>query len=479
MKKHILFVVSLVAIVILSACKAPAPEKVKDLTGKREDGVVLSWEKSEGAEFYRIYRKNNDTDDYRFMDDVKETGYSDASAEDDMSYLYYVEAVGDGGTSDGMEIKVEAESSGEAYYHVSLKAPVVTSVTRLDKYTAVIQFEDSNESCSYEIMRSSSLNGSYQAIGQTEENVYYDDTITSSNAYYYAVRALNDTAIGPRSAGEKIGKNAVEVKGVPVIMYHEFVTDDDLASGVEFDEYAIWKSEFEEDLKWLKKNGYTTITTRELSQFIKGEGDLPERPILLTIDDGKLGVYKNAYPLLKEYSMTASLAVIGSRIDMAEININERDMDPAPYCTWDEIGEMANSGAVEIISHTYGLHIFNHDGRHGASTAEGEDKESFLASAQKDYIKIQDKIVSAAGNKAVAMAYPYSKRTEVADEVWIEAGYDILLGGDDSNERKTHSNFYVRGTGINRDCAVARRLVRMTGTPLSDYIEAAVYNDSY
>ncbi|MGN1473402.1 MAG: hypothetical protein ACI4WZ_04960 [Eubacteriales bacterium] len=140
---------------------------------------------------------------------------------------------------------------------------------------------------------------------------------------------------------------------------------------------------------------------------------------------------------------------------------------------------MSESGAVEVISHTYGLHVFQHSGRQGANCADGESLESFLPNAQKDHAQIISKVFSATGTRPVAMSYPYSKRSETADLAWLKSGYQLLLGGDSPNERRSYINYFVQEAGINSKSSVLRRLVRMTETPAADLLEEAIRHDAY
>ena len=205
--------------------------------------------------------------------------------------------------------------------------------------------------------------------------------------------------------------------------------------------------------------------------------NIPAKPILLTADDGKYGVYKNAYPLLKKYGATLSLAIIGYEIDSTTESPEARNKSTAPFCIWSEIAEMADSGAVEIISHTQNMHIFSHDNRTGANCAEGEEYSSFLPAAQADFAVFNRNLKEHSVKPTVAMAYPYSKRSVTADKAWIASGYKVLLGGDDDKERKTQMNYFVFGAGINSKSAVLQRLPRMINIPLKNYINDAVKHD--
>ncbi|MGN1080871.1 MAG: hypothetical protein ACI4QV_02155, partial [Acutalibacteraceae bacterium] len=64
------------------------------------------------------------------------------------------------------------------------------------------------------------------------------------------------------------------------------------------------------------------------------------------------------------------------------------------------------------------------------------------------------------------------------DRAWLKSGYKILFGGDSDGERKTYMNYYVPAAGINSRSAVTRRIPRMTGTPVKDYITEAVNHDA-
>ena len=78
---------------------------------------------------------------------------------------------------------------------------------------------------------------------------------------------------------------------VPVIMYHA-VMDDASRLG----KYVISPEELESDFKWLSENGYTAILSEDLINYTENGAALPEKPILLTFDDGYYNNYLYAYP---------------------------------------------------------------------------------------------------------------------------------------------------------------------------------------
>lgn len=105
---------------------------------------------------------------------------------------------------------------------------------------------------------------------------------------------------------------------------------------------TVTAGRMEEDLKWLRDNGYHTVLPRELAD---GE-DLPKKAVLLTFDDGYRSNYQLLYPLLEKYRMKAVISIITCMPDLPADN----------FLSWDMCREMTDSGLVEIGSHTNHLH---------------------------------------------------------------------------------------------------------------------------
>ena len=450
----------------LSGCNIQEMESPESLqvVANDKNSVLISWNPVDEATGYRVYRRISGSPDFKFVTDTADTYYTDFRSEEGI-YDYQVTALGPYGESDG----AICLASGVTSESVSLSPPEITSVSRLDTATNVLFFSDNNTDCEYEIMRQDA-SGDWFIVGKTADHIYYDIEAYENNTYYYKVLAAG--ADGETVESEIVAENTnpKTVFGVPVLMYHEFVTQEDLESGVAFDEYAIYYHEFEHDLKWLQKNGYTTITAKELAQYLNGQGEMPDKPVILTIDDGKLGVYKNAFPMLQKYNMKAVLSVIGTEIHAASEAPELRSENPAPYCTWDELAEMSASGHVEIASHSYGFHVYQHDGRIGADCGEPDTMADFRMDAYNDYKTLQNCLENSDIPQTVTFAYPYSVRSIPADEVWLQCGYQILLGGNMESVRPSKTNYFIQEAGLNANSSVLRRIARMHGTPIEDYI---------
>ena len=97
---------------------------------------------------------------------------------------------------------------------------------------------------------------------------------------------------------------------------------------------------FDTQMKFLVDSGCITITPDELYAGLRGEIELPPKPVLITFDDGYLDNYRNAFPILKKYGLRATIFIIPAFTSV----------QPG-YMTWEQLKEMEQSG-ITIESHT-------------------------------------------------------------------------------------------------------------------------------
>ena len=84
--------------------------------------------------------------------------------------------------------------------------------------------------------------------------------------------------------------------GIPVLNYHQI-------NDVDENLLTVSTAEFETQMAWLEGNGFHTITVSELIDYLEGKGSLPERPVLITFDDGYIDNYQCAFPILKKHNI--------------------------------------------------------------------------------------------------------------------------------------------------------------------------------
>ena len=227
-------------------------------------------------------------------------------------------------------------------------------------------------------------------------------------AYVMTLAAL---ALPGRAEDEKVR--------LPIIMYHHVCADPARAG-----DYVVTPETFENDLKYLQEQGYTAISVAELLAWSRGEGELPEKPVMLTFDDAQDSFRVYALPLLEKYGMCAVVAVVGDYADeytaSGDTNVNYA------YMSWDAIGEIAASGRVEIASHTQSMHSPS-GARRGCKINPGEDEASYTQTFGADLESVESSIVRATGKSSAAFAYPFGFTCAEAERVLVSHGFDVAF----------------------------------------------------
>ena len=173
-----------------------------------------------------------------------------------------------------------------------------------------------------------------------------------------------------------------------ILMYHSVVDGD----GSNCNDWMTTTQRFREDLQWLKDHGYTTLLPSEL----ENGASLPEKAVLITFDDGYANNYTQAFPVLKEFQAKAVISMIV-----------RRTVDGKPdFLTWDMCREMADSGLVEIGSHTYDHHA--NDPR-GIKRMNGESRKDYEARIFSDLEKSISLIEENVGKPVTFFAYPHGQ----------------------------------------------------------------------
>jgi len=221
-----------------------------------------------------------------------------------------------------------------------------------------------------------------------------------------------------REATKKTMAEANET--IPILMYHHIVEE-----GKETNKITINSQRFKDDMKFLKKEGYTAISFRELIDWKEGKGDLPQKPVIITFDDGYEDNYKYAYPILKENDMKATIFVIGSRIGITNFNNDPR----YSYFSWEQAREMYESGFIEIQPHSYDLHHFKENAEHGHGVLpmNKESKEDYYSRFSQDTQRVMKLIKDNVGCEIYVYAYPYGKYVSESETVLKELGFKVTL----------------------------------------------------
>lgn len=211
-------------------------------------------------------------------------------------------------------------------------------------------------------------------------------------------------------------KDSVEV---PILMYHSI-----LRSTNTHGNYIISEAAFESDLKFLKDNGYTTIVMQDLIDYVHRDKKLPEKPVVLTFDDGYSNNFLYAFPLLEKYNMKAVLSIIGYYTDLYT---KTPDENPSySHVTWGNVKKMMDSGLVELQNHSYNLHTTD-KGRNGSKKKKGETDAQYRAVLTSDLGKLQDGFKSNIGYTPTTYTYPFGSVSNASFDIVKELGFQASL----------------------------------------------------
>ena len=196
---------------------------------------------------------------------------------------------------------------------------------------------------------------------------------------------------------------------VPILMYHRIAARDDGPAGLA--QYRVSPEAFQAQLRWLRSNGYHGITPAEWLDAVRNQRAIPGRPFMLTFDDGYRDFATTAWPILGNFGIPATVAIVTDHIG-GEADWDRQYGTPAPLMSWAEVSRVASEGAV----------IASHSGSHRAMTAlDGCD---LLREAKRSRAAIE----RATGTAADSVVYPYGIHDPVVLEAFALAGYDMGFG---------------------------------------------------
>lgn len=198
------------------------------------------------------------------------------------------------------------------------------------------------------------------------------------------------------------------VNAVPILAYHQVGDIDDL--------YSIPASQFEEQLAYLASNGYHTISLEDLFNFYDGQGKLPDKPVIITFDDGYEDNYLTALPILEKYNMSATVFIVPNLIATPD------------YLSWQQVTKMQRRH-IEIGSHTMS---------HIAMDEISEEQQWREASESK---RILEQHV---GKTIRFFAYPFGQFTTTTERILQAAGYRGACAGMPGLNDKTTDAYAMK-----------------------------------
>lgn len=207
---------------------------------------------------------------------------------------------------------------------------------------------------------------------------------------------------------------------LPIVMYHHILKDQS-----RLNKYTISPDEFRRDMQYLQDNGYTPVLMQDLLLFVQEGVPLPDKPVMITFDDGYESFHEYAYPILKEFGFKAVFSVVGTYADQYT-RVDDHHIRYS-HCTWNQLALLQESGLVEVQNHSYNLHL-NENGRHGAKMKRGESPVLYQKLLSEDLSQMQKACQeNLRGWTPTTFTYPFGQISPEALPVLKQMGFSAAL----------------------------------------------------
>ncbi len=189
------------------------------------------------------------------------------------------------------------------------------------------------------------------------------------------------------------------------------------------DKNAVSFTQLEDDIKMLKASGNETVLVNDLIRFVNYDGELPEKPVVITVDDAKLNCLTKLLPLAEKYDVCFSVSLRGDKTEHAS-----DDADPEPehsYLDWKDIYALRESGRFEFTNGTYSL--YTDTGRHGCTKLRTEDEHEYRRLLYGDVFRLQRLCDECCQFKPNVFVYPLGYTDETSAAVISECGFEATM----------------------------------------------------
>lgn len=209
--------------------------------------------------------------------------------------------------------------------------------------------------------------------------------------------------IVPLGGRNTLGVNGDGAQAVTILCYHRF--------GPGQSKMVVSSAQFEAQLEWLARNHYQVLRLADLTGFLAGRKAIPQRSVVITIDDGYDSVYRHAFPLLKKYGFPATLFVYSDFI-------GARD-----GLSWAQLQDLAESGLVDIQAHSKSHRNLI---EFAPQEADAAYRQNIDAELRQPRLALERRL-GTLGVKVRHFAYPFGDANDVVLDLMQRQQYDLGL----------------------------------------------------
>ena len=323
----------------------------------------------------------------------------------------------------GVELVVVAAPVYIDYFQNFQAEDVANFYASLAKVTDFWDFSCSSVSCEpryfYDATHFRNAVGSMIAARIAgDDSVYIPDDfgtyVTADTPSSYFSEVLQATALPDETVS----------RDVPVLMWHNLAEE---SSG----DMTISVDTFRAQIEALHEAGFKTVSLQQLYDYVHFGTELPEKPIVLTFDDGYFSNYEYAFPILQEYDMQATIFAIG--VSVGKDTYKDTDHAMTPHFGVDEAREMVASGLISVQSHTYDMHQWppfedgNAQVRETLLPFDGEADADYEAAVEADFAESRELLESITGQPVNALAFPEGAYVTLTQDALRSAGAELTF----------------------------------------------------
>lgn len=254
-------------------------------------------------------------------------------------------------------------------------------------------------------------------------------------------------------------KSTLKETKIPILMFHH-IGEDTGNTGI------VSEKKFYDSMNYLKDNNYNTVSFKDLHNYVIKGRELPKNPIMITIDDGYISNYEKMFPILKANKQRATIFVIGSSI--GKNTYKDTDHPIIPHFTMEQMLEMAESGFIDIGSHSYDMHqskdLEDPSARIqlNALKSEGESEEEYIKFFEDDFEKFSSIYSELDKGQVEIFAYPLGKKDKATESILanlgIKATFTTENGINTLVKGQRESLFSLKRNNINEDTDLEKLL---------------------
>lgn len=197
---------------------------------------------------------------------------------------------------------------------------------------------------------------------------------------------------------------------VPILMYHDILPEKEVF-------FDVTPDELEDHFRRIRRLGVTPVSLGEVVAHLRTGAPLPEKPVVLTFDDGYGGHYKYVYPLLKKYNYPATFSIYTKKMEL---------VGGRTSVTWKQLQRMIKDPLVTIVSHG-----INHP--NDLRVLDDDD-------LREEIFDSKEILEERLGQEIHYFTYPVGRSDERVEEMVAEAGYRAALSMNDLDERSANES---------------------------------------